>query len=384
MPNDHPGSASPSSERPAEPTDDGGWSCDKCGAYHNERPARVSQPSPGGSGEETTEAGRMLATFLAHSLKPNEISGPGRERRVAELLRWFERHARGEANPTWFERHAFELAYALVATRLSGGAAPCDGRFQNVQDCEILKSGAPCAEHSTSSVSAPRPQEGEAAALTGEEATPITDAEIAARIAELERSLRPHREWGGCPMTGEEECCDTLVIELRLLRRVAARLASPLPPRDERPLEGLAASAAYFRQSAAVPTGCVLTEAEIQAAWDRVVQTATALRLPPSVPLDFAREIERRALRAASPRPGAEATSEDERDEWLTEQVHRGEGVLTLGLTEHGTVGLWLPGNDFPEAYCDGSGDSAIEAIDRARSARSSSGSPASEEGTHE
>lgn len=57
---------------------------------------------------------------------------------------------------------------------------------------------------------------------------------------------------------------------------------------------------------------------------------------------------------------------DQELDDWLTEQVHRGEGVLTLGLTENGTVGLWLPESRFPESTCDGWGDSALEALQTA------------------
>jgi hypothetical protein len=48
----------------------------------------------------------------------------------------------------------------------------------------------------------------------------LTDAQLDARIRRLDLELAPHRNWGECPMTGAEDCCDTLVIELRLLREI--------------------------------------------------------------------------------------------------------------------------------------------------------------------
>lgn len=49
---------------------------------------------------------------------------------------------------------------------------------------------------------------------------PFTLEEVVRQIRVAEKFLKPHRSWGECPMSGEEECCDTLVQELRMLRRV--------------------------------------------------------------------------------------------------------------------------------------------------------------------
>jgi len=55
-------------------------------------------------------------------------------------------------------------------------------------------------------------------------------------------------------------------------------------------------------------------------------------------------------------------------DEWITAQVHRGEGVVVFGLTEDGNVGVWKPESYQPDAKCDGVGDTAFQAIARAHS----------------
>ena len=62
--------------------------------------------------------------------------------------------------------------------------------------------------------------------------TPLSADEVSAKIAKLEAWLEPHRKWGECPMTGVEDCCDTLVQELALLRRVAVTLETLTTERD--------------------------------------------------------------------------------------------------------------------------------------------------------
>jgi len=54
--------------------------------------------------------------LLLECLKPEEITGSSetRERRAAELVRWFARHAEGNANPKWFRQHAYELAHYVA------------------------------------------------------------------------------------------------------------------------------------------------------------------------------------------------------------------------------------------------------------------------------
>jgi hypothetical protein len=115
------------------------------------------------------------------------------------------------------------------AARLSGDAAPraceaCDGSGwgYNADGSE----GAPCAAclGSGISASAPRPQEGEAAAL-----------DAAYRLLEVEgeawaRAIREHDRDVSRPGRS-----DALIAGYHsLARAIAARLASPLPPRDER------------------------------------------------------------------------------------------------------------------------------------------------------
>lgn len=64
-----------------------------------------------------------------------------------------------------------------------------------------------------------RPDAPEQAGGPGETVSDETGVER--RIAELDDMLAPHTKWGGCPMTGREDCCDTLVIERRLLREIS-------------------------------------------------------------------------------------------------------------------------------------------------------------------
>lgn len=51
---------------------------------------------------------------------------------------------------------------------------------------------------------------------------PSSRTTIAERIDRLERELTPHFEWGECPMDGEQDCCDSIVVELTLLRSYLA------------------------------------------------------------------------------------------------------------------------------------------------------------------
>ena len=110
----------------------------------------------------------------------------------------------------------------------------------------------------------------------GERTEPMTAEQIAAKIAELTETLRPHREWGGCPMTGEEDCCDTLVIELRLLRQLSAsesereRVSRELD--EERANRTMAEKeAAWARESA---TNAGREAASLRAALDREISVA--------------------------------------------------------------------------------------------------------------
>lgn len=55
-------------------------------------------------------------------------------------------------------------------------------------------------------------------------------------------------------------------------------------------------------------------------------------------------------------------------DKWLTDQAHRGEGVVVIGLTEDGNMGVWKPEQHNPNDYCTGAGWTAFEAIKKAMS----------------
>lgn len=57
--------------------------------------------------------------FLNNSMKPEEIDGSDplkQMERVQELLSWFARLARGNANPKWTHCHAMELCYYISVT----------------------------------------------------------------------------------------------------------------------------------------------------------------------------------------------------------------------------------------------------------------------------
>lgn len=58
--------------------------------------------------------------------------------------------------------------------------------------------------------------------------------------------------------------------------------------------------AAEMRKSTYIPQGCVLTEYEIQASWDKARLTAVKLALGAQAPLDFVRELERVILERTS------------------------------------------------------------------------------------
>lgn len=57
--------------------------------------------------------------LIKECLKPEEITGDSqvRERRAEELVKWFARHADGNANPKWFARHAYELAHYVAESK---------------------------------------------------------------------------------------------------------------------------------------------------------------------------------------------------------------------------------------------------------------------------
>lgn len=56
------------------------------------------------------------------------------------------------------------------------------------------------------------------------EPTKLTIEEVTELIRRAEIHLAPHRQWGECPMTGEEDCCDVYVRELACLHRIRATL----------------------------------------------------------------------------------------------------------------------------------------------------------------
>lgn len=58
----------------------------------------------------------QVALLLSEGLKPEEIGGSAelQHARVGELVRWFARLARQQANPKWAVSHAFELAYFIA------------------------------------------------------------------------------------------------------------------------------------------------------------------------------------------------------------------------------------------------------------------------------
>jgi hypothetical protein len=59
-----------------------------------------------------------LEDLLKGSLKPEEIAGTPEKQhdRVKELMHWFARLSRGQANPKWTTSHACELAYYIATT----------------------------------------------------------------------------------------------------------------------------------------------------------------------------------------------------------------------------------------------------------------------------
>lgn len=57
-----------------------------------------------------------IKALLTNSLKPEEIGGDGvtQHKRIDELIHWFIRYTRGQANPKWLASHACELAYYIA------------------------------------------------------------------------------------------------------------------------------------------------------------------------------------------------------------------------------------------------------------------------------
>jgi hypothetical protein len=267
------GSASPSSERPAERSCQycgatspligkrGGWAC-----WPPCESSRVSSPSSGGPAEPThgaaltfdppigwktcwrchasvfsdgqfqfeNEAATILHACRNSAPPPRDESdgfsiwNDGAEMepggRLALLLDWIAREDRTVV--------PFPLSgLQLLAARLSTGSAPRNEPDEKgwkrlaMQACRYL-TGEQLAEASKAAGieahicgSAPRPQEGEAAALTDED------------VAALRKEAAWNRSFdeGASP-----EVADTLD---SIADKIAARLASPLPPRDERRAE---------------------------------------------------------------------------------------------------------------------------------------------------
>lgn len=59
-----------------------------------------------------------IDTLFQASLKPEEIGGDAvtQLKRVDELIHWFVRLSRGQADPKWTKSHASELAYYIATT----------------------------------------------------------------------------------------------------------------------------------------------------------------------------------------------------------------------------------------------------------------------------
>jgi hypothetical protein len=285
------GFASPSRERPAEPPDDhadflatqaGGFAAAKAFAENR----RVTQPSPGGSGGETT-------------LTPNDPHGANIEWQYDPKwgLQWRGEWATGCHQPyftTGLEKWVMTRERIALAERLSGDAAPrveptAEQEQQRAREC--IEAGCIWYRHANALsadvdrlASAPRPQEGEAAAQD-EPTDDYWQARYEGLLAKLQ--MTAHRS----PLNLAADVLDQqhgMTGAARVIRFVADLLhnevdcASPLPPRDERPC------------SACNGTG----------------------RLRDARPGEMRDEPD---VRAASPRPGAEATREDDFTDVLLE-----------------------------------------------------------------
>lgn len=79
--------------------------------------------------DATPEFHTAASRFLPECLKAEEISGERRNSRIAELMGWFDRYYRGNANPKWFKPHAAELCYYIL-TAPPALVVPDDGREQ--------------------------------------------------------------------------------------------------------------------------------------------------------------------------------------------------------------------------------------------------------------
>jgi hypothetical protein len=82
--------------------------CGKPGCTWLEPPAASAPP---------VVTARELQLLLSNCRKPQEISGDPayRVRRLGEVVQWFIRFARFEANPRSLKDHAFELAYYVAS-----------------------------------------------------------------------------------------------------------------------------------------------------------------------------------------------------------------------------------------------------------------------------
>lgn len=82
----------------------------------------VNEPSPQPPTVDTAAkpgfdlSDEEVKSLLNHTLKPEEIGGkaPIQHDRTKELIRWFLRLAKNDANPKWTQSHAFELAYYIA------------------------------------------------------------------------------------------------------------------------------------------------------------------------------------------------------------------------------------------------------------------------------
>jgi hypothetical protein len=365
------GSASPSSERPAEPPDDhadflatqaGGFAAAKAFAENR----RVSQPSPGGSGGETTRR-RFLTTDEERALRfaAEGMKLADEEREVVWRLLKRAASLSGDAAPRkepFTDAELKALRDALWQSSAAWDSCQC---FRNECPHEAAYFAARKAFHdATFAGSAPRPQEGEAAAL------PVSEGEAkrhGARMAALVpatiqrqlvlNAIQEIRGTCSAPMMRADTAFRTLNALARIEAGVsrlwdsiaaalnAARLASPLPPRDERPC------------SACNGTG----------------------RLRDARPGEMRDEPD---VRAASPRPGAEATSE--RAHFRAGHAIALHMVIELAKEAKPTGDARADANVRNSLVLAREVQQWLEPLVHQPAARSSSGSPASEEGTHE
>lgn len=84
-----------------------------------------------------------IKNILMNSLKPEEISGSAEKQhdRIDELVLWFARLARGQANPKWTREHAFELVYYIATTDPSRHLNLRNMRLQSFMEGVTLPDG---------------------------------------------------------------------------------------------------------------------------------------------------------------------------------------------------------------------------------------------------